>query len=104
VTVSGAARCGGFCTPSATLRAEVGDFLVIDEAGPAGIPCIGEIIGVPSPDGSPPYRVRWLAGEYESTILPAPGARIEKRYPPRRQGTPDSELAGVQIPPTSTQF
>lgn len=85
VTVSGAARRDESSSPSATLRAEVGDFLVVDEGGPAGLPSLGEIISVPSPDGSPPYRVRWLAGEYESTILPAPGARIEKRHPPKRQ-------------------
>jgi hypothetical protein len=65
--------------PQAALRAEVGDLLIIDEGDGAGIPRIGEIAGTPSPDGSPPYLVRWLAGEYESTIMPGPRARIEKR-------------------------
>jgi Domain of unknown function (DUF1918) len=55
--------------------------LIIDQGGPAGIPRIGEIIAVPSADGSPPYLVRWLAGEYESTIWPGAGARVEKRHP-----------------------
>jgi len=36
-------------------------------------------------DGSPPYLVRWLAGEYESRISPGAGARIEKHQrAPRR--------------------
>ncbi|MGO9078408.1 MAG: DUF1918 domain-containing protein [Streptosporangiaceae bacterium] len=28
--------------------------------GLAGIPRLGEIVAVTGPDGSPPYRVRWL--------------------------------------------
>ncbi|MGA3155247.1 MAG: DUF1918 domain-containing protein [Streptosporangiaceae bacterium] len=35
---------------------------------------------MPGPDGSPPYRVYWLAGDYESMIVPGPGARVEKRH------------------------
>jgi hypothetical protein len=62
------------------LRAQVGDMLVIDQGSAAGVPRIGEIIGVLSADGSPPYLVRWLVGDYESTIQPGPGARIEKRH------------------------
>jgi hypothetical protein len=57
--------------------------LVIDRVSAARIPRIGEIVGVPSAEGSPPYLVPWLADEYESTILPGPGARIERGIPPR---------------------
>jgi uncharacterized protein DUF1918 len=67
---------------SRVLRAEVGDTLIIDAGGLAGIPRTGEIVAVTSPDGSPPYRVRWLAGEYESVIFPGPGARVEKGHRP----------------------
>jgi hypothetical protein len=70
---------------AAALQAEVGDWLVMDDGGIGGIPRIGEIVAVTNPDGSPPYRVRWLAGEYESLITPGPGARVEKaRLPPVR--------------------
>jgi hypothetical protein len=86
MTVSSAARRDQQSSPEAALRAEVGDLLVIDEGGGAGVPRIGEIVGTPSPDGSPPYLVRWLAGEYESTIMPGPRARIERR----RQAGPRS--------------
>ena len=81
VTLSSADRHEELPQPSATLRAEIGDTLVIDQACPAGKPRIGEIIAVPNPDGSPPYLVRWLAGEYESVIMPGPAARVEKRHP-----------------------
>ncbi len=62
------------------LRAHVGDTLVIEEENTAGAPRIGRILAVSGPDGSPPYRVRWLAGEYESLIDPGPGARVEKGH------------------------
>lgn len=62
------------------LRAQVGDTLVIEDKSVAGTPRIGRILAVGSPDGSPPYRVRWLAGEYESLISPGPGARVEKGH------------------------
>jgi len=48
--------------------------------GTGGLPRIGEIIAVTGPDWSPPYRVWWLAGEYESLITPGPAARIEKGH------------------------
>ena len=60
------------------LRAEVGDLLIIDQGGMAGTPNVGVIIDVPSADGSPPYLVRWIAGDYESTVLPGEGAHVEK--------------------------
>ena len=67
------------------LYAEIGDMLVIDDSGMAGLPRIGTIIAVTGPDGSPPYLVRWLAGDYESRIRPGRGARVERRCPaPRR--------------------
>lgn len=66
--------------PSAGLRAEVGDTLIVDDGGLGGIPRIGEIVAVTGPDGAPPYRVRWLAGEYESLVFPGLGARVQKGH------------------------
>ena len=74
-------------SPSAdgpVLRPGVGDTLVIDSGGMARLPRIGTIIAVTGQDGSPPYPVRWLAGEYESRILPGAGARVEKHAPAPR--------------------
>jgi hypothetical protein len=61
------------------LHAEPGDALVIDGAGMAGLPRIGTIIAVPSQDGTPPFVVRWIAGDYVSKVSPGPGAHVEKR-------------------------
>lgn len=66
--------------PGKPLRAAVGDTLVIQATGQDGIPRTGEIIAVIGPDGSPPYRVRWLVGEYESLIMPGPGAHVQKGH------------------------
>lgn len=60
------------------LGAQVGDTLLIEDESAASTPRIGRILAVSGPDGSPPYRARWLAGEYESLIFPGPDARIEK--------------------------
>jgi Domain of unknown function (DUF1918) len=66
--------------PPMTLRAEPGDSLVIGQAGVGfGIPRVGQIIAVLSPDGSPPYLVHWVAGDYDSVILPGSGAHIDRR-------------------------
>jgi hypothetical protein len=82
MTSPGAVRDRGAKGPAA-LRAEIGDALVIDQPGGAGQPRIGEITALLGPDGSPPYLVRWLAGDYESMIVPGPGARVEKRHRPQ---------------------
>jgi len=75
-----AAQADQVAGPVSPLRAEVGDTLVIESGSTDGFPRIGEIIAVTSPDGSPPYRVWWLAGEYESLITPGRGARIKKGH------------------------
>ena len=52
------------------MRARVGDRLVVGEDR------IGEVVGVPSADGSPPYVVKWLKGGYITMVLPDEYARI----------------------------
>jgi hypothetical protein len=54
------------------MRAHVGDQLVVagDESR------VGLIIGLPHPDGSPPYVVRWLADGHIALVYPGPYARI----------------------------
>jgi hypothetical protein len=63
---------------SRNMRPELGDTLVIDGAGMAGLPLLGTIVAVYGDDGAPPYLVRWTAGDYESRVFPGAGARIEK--------------------------
>lgn len=60
------------------VRPAVGDILIIDGAGMAGLPLLGTIVGVSGDDGAPPYLVRWTGGDYESRVVPGPRARIKK--------------------------
>jgi hypothetical protein len=80
VSVSSAAQHEGVSAAPAKLRAEVGDLLVIDQDGAPGPSQIAMIIGVSGADGSPPYVVHWIAGDYESRIVPGAGAHIERRH------------------------
>ena len=58
------------------MRADVGDWLVI-KSGTLGHPDLrGLITAVRSPDGEPPYRVRWLATGEEATVFPGPDAIV----------------------------
>lgn len=65
--------------PLPHLQAQPGDTLVLQPAGPAGLPRRGEILAVHGPHGTPPYLVRWLAGDYDSVITPGPTAHILPR-------------------------
>lgn len=58
------------------MKADVGDWLVI-KSGTLGHPDLrGLITAVRSPDGEPPYRVRWLATGEEATVYPGPDAIV----------------------------
>jgi hypothetical protein len=52
------------------MRARVGDRLVLGEDR------VGEVIAVPSADGSPPYIIKWLKDGHIAMVLPDPYARI----------------------------
>ena len=60
------------------IRPAVGDTLIVNGAGMAGLPLLGTILAIFGDDGAPPYLVRWTAGDYESRVFPGAGARIEK--------------------------
>ncbi|HUH69466.1 MAG TPA: DUF1918 domain-containing protein [Mycobacterium sp.] len=58
------------------MKANVGDWLVI-KSSRLGHPGLrGLITAVRSPDGEPPYRVRWLATGEEATVFPGPDAIV----------------------------
>ena len=58
------------------MKAKVGDWLVI-KSGTIGKPALrGFITVVRSPDGGPPYQVRWLATGEEATVFPGPDAVV----------------------------
>lgn len=52
------------------MRARVGDRLVVGEDR------IGEVVEVPSADGSPSYIIRWLKGGHIAMVLPDQCSRV----------------------------
>lgn len=60
------------------VRPAVGDILIIDGAGMAGLPLLGTIVALSGDGATPPYLVRWTGGDYESWVVPGPRARIEE--------------------------
>jgi hypothetical protein len=53
------------------MNAQVGDELIIESPQPGAPGRIGTIVALQNTDGSPPYVVHWLAGDYVSQIDPA---------------------------------
>ncbi len=58
------------------MKANVGDWLVmkgttIDQSDQRGL-----ITEIHSPDGAPPYVVRWLATDHEATVFPGADAVV----------------------------
>lgn len=58
------------------MRAERGDWLVIEGASVGQAPRVGRILEVRAGDGSPPYLVRWVRAGYTTLIVPGPDARL----------------------------
>ncbi len=52
------------------MRAHVGDQLVVGEDR------VGEVVGVPSADGAPPYIIKWLKGGHIAMVFPDQYARV----------------------------
>jgi Domain of unknown function (DUF1918) len=59
------------------MHGHVGDWLVVPEVAGGAHPRRGLIVGVPHPDGSPPFRVRWLDDERETLVFPPPDAHLQ---------------------------
>jgi len=62
------------------LCAEPGDTLIIGEDNADDSHRIGMIVAVIGVDGAPPYLVRWLAGDFESTISPGAGTHVRQGH------------------------
>ena len=58
------------------MKAKAGDWLVIKSGTIGRRDLRGLITEVKSPDGGPPYRVRWLATDEEATVFPGPDAVV----------------------------
>jgi Domain of unknown function (DUF1918) len=58
------------------VRAHVGDELTVESTMPVPSRRVGTIVGVKNADGSPPYLVHWVVGDYDSLIFPGPNIRM----------------------------
>jgi hypothetical protein len=58
------------------MKAKVGDWLVIKGTTVGQHDQRGLITEVHSPDGAPPYVVRWLVNDHEATVFPGPDAVV----------------------------
>lgn len=58
------------------MKGSVGDWLVIKSATVGHSDLRGLITAVRSPDGEPPFRIRWLATGEEATVFPGPDAIV----------------------------
>ncbi len=58
------------------MKAKVGDWLVIKGTTTEQHDQRGLITEVHSKDGSPPYVVRWLATDHETTVIPGSDAIV----------------------------
>jgi hypothetical protein len=68
------------------MQAHVGDWLIIEGRTLDEPRRQGEIVELVHPDGSPPYRVRWVEDDHESLVFPGPGARVESHPVPPAAG------------------
>ena len=58
------------------MKAKIGDWLVIKGSTIDQPDQRGLITDVHSPDGAPPYVVRWIATDHEATVFPGPDAIV----------------------------
>jgi len=67
------------------MRAHVGDELTVESTMPVHSSRVGTIVGLKNADGSPPYLVHWVIGDYDSLVFPGPGRRMTVRHREARQ-------------------
>jgi hypothetical protein len=80
------------------MRAHVGDWLIIPPAPHEKRERRGQIVELPHPDGSPPYRVRWIEDDHLSLVFPPPDAHL--RCPETSDGHPHATTARASAPTT----
>jgi uncharacterized protein DUF1918 len=63
------------------MRAYAGDWLVLPPGPGSSHPRRGQVIGLIHPDGTPPYRVRWLDDDHVSIVFPPPDTQVRAVTP-----------------------
>src|SRR5215470_20375078 len=69
-----------------SMRAQVGDELIVESTVPVPSRRVGVVIGLKNADGSPPYLVHWVVGDYTSLIFPGPNTRMIVRHKAQHPG------------------
>lgn len=71
------------------MRAEAGDWLVVESPHTGTVHRRGLVLEAHGPDGSPPFLIRWTGDDHESLVFPGPDAHVEKhdRTPDPRIGS-----------------
>ncbi|MEU7059126.1 DUF1918 domain-containing protein [Streptomyces sp. NPDC046197] len=67
----------------ASMRARVGDEIVVRGTTAGVVARDGEVVGLHHPDGSPPYDVRWADNGRVTLYFPGPDACIRHLTPAR---------------------
>ncbi|NMH97536.1 DUF1918 domain-containing protein [Pseudonocardia acidicola] len=75
------------------MRAHIGDWLVLPPAPHEPHGRRGQVVGLVHPDGSPPYRVRWLDDDHVTVVFPPPYAHLRCPPPASQQPPPDARGA-----------
>jgi Domain of unknown function (DUF1918) len=70
------------------MRAQVGNWLIVEGLTDASSRRQGEIVGVTHTDGTPPFWVRWLDDDHRSLVFPGPDARVEPHPVHQPPGSP----------------
>jgi Domain of unknown function (DUF1918) len=60
-----------------------GDELVVESTAPVPSRRVGIIVGLKNVDGSPPYLVHWMVGDYNSLSFAGPDTRMTVRHKPK---------------------
>lgn len=58
------------------MHAKAGDWLIVEIAGTESAARRARILDVSSPDGSPPFTVRWLDTDREALVFPGVDAHV----------------------------
>jgi Domain of unknown function (DUF1918) len=67
------------------MRAQVGDELIVESTVPAPSRRVGIVVGLKNADGSPPYLVHWVVGDYNSLIFPGPDTQMAVHHKARHE-------------------
>lgn len=72
-------------------NAHEGDWLVVPPVTGESHGRRGQVVELMHPDGTPPFRVRWLEDEHVSVVFPPPDAHLEPPHPvhPAAHGATD---------------